>query len=77
MIEKQVKNNDFTLEIKLDLGDSNKDFAYEKGIEMMIQSIAGAIYSGELWPLFLAEQRKVVENMLSAIQTEQVLKGEK
>ena len=77
MIQKRVDNKDFTLEIKLTFKDTyTKDLAYNDGIEMIGEAFAGAIYSGELYPLFLSELRKVVENMLSAIQTEQALKGE-
>ena len=77
MIQKQVKTDDFTLEFKLTFKDTDKkDFAYENGIGIVAEAFAGAIYSGELYPLFLSEFRKVVEKMMVAIQTEQALKGE-
>lgn len=76
MIQKRVDNEDFTLEIKLTFKDTDKgDFVYETGINMIVQALAGAIYSGELFSLFLSEFRKLVENMMVAIQTEQALKG--
>jgi len=45
-------------------------------MNMIANALAGAVCSGELFSLFLSELKKVVENMLSAIQTEEALKGE-
>ena len=77
MIQKQINTESFKLEIKLEFKDSDKtDFVYKEGINMIANALVGAIHSGELFSLFLSELKKVVENMLSAIQTEQVLNGE-
>ena len=77
MIIKQVKGRDFTLELKLSMNNPEEDVLYENGMEMIVQMVAGAICSGDLFPYFLKELKGVVENLMSAIQVEKALEGDK
>ncbi len=73
MITKQVKASDFTLELRLNLNNPEQDVLYEKEMEMIVNTIAGAICSSELFPYFMKELKGVVENLMSAVQVEMAL----
>ena len=77
MIKERVETEDFALEITLEFKGSETPDAvyYEKSIESIVNLIAGAIYSGELFSFFMKELAKVNENLISAMQTEQALGG--
>jgi len=76
MIRERAETEEFTLEIALEIKNSGKidTTYYEQSVKSIVNLIAGALCSGELFPFFMKELIKVSEKLISALQTEQALK---
>ena len=77
MIRERAETEEFVLEIALEIKNSEKidTTYYEQSVKNIVNLIAGALCSGELFPFFMKELIKVREKLISALQTEQALKG--
>ena len=79
MIRERAETEEFVLEIALEIKNSGTidTTYYEQSVKNIVNLIAGALCSGELFPFFMEELIKVSEKLISALQTEQVLKEAK